>query len=51
MIEADRGGDDGIGGGEDPPDDGHKVHPVKDHPVTDGEALVLTDKGDAGGGR
>lgn len=50
MIQTDGGGDDGIGGGEDPAQDGNEVHAIEDHAVTDGETLVLADIGDTGAG-
>ena len=50
MIETDGGGDDGIGGGEDPTDDGNEMHAIEDHPISDGQTLVLTDIAHGGGG-
>ena len=49
MIKADGGGDDGIGGGEDPAEDGNEVHAIEDHAVADGEAFVLADIREGGG--
>jgi len=51
VIEADGSGNDGIGGGEGPADEGDDVHAIEDHSITDGETLVLADVGNAGGGR
>jgi len=51
VVEADRGGDDGIGGCEDPAQYGNEVHPIEDHAVADRQAFVPADIGDAGGGR
>lgn len=50
MVKTDSRGNDGIGGGEDPAEDGDEVHAIKYHAVADGEAFVLADVGHAGGG-
>jgi len=49
MIKTDGCGDDGISGRQHPAQDRNKVHPIEHQPVADGQALVLTDVGDAGG--
>ena len=43
MIEADRGGDHGIAGGEDPSHDRDKMHAIEHHAISDGKPLMLTD--------
>ena len=45
MVEADGGGDDGIGRGEHPAKNRDEMHTVKHHSVADGQTLVLADIG------
>ena len=46
VIQADRRGDDRVGGGE----DGYEMQAVEDHSVADRESLSLVNKGDTGVG-
>src|SRR5271170_3672103 len=45
MIKADGGGDDGVGGGEHPAENGDEMHAIEDDAIADGQTLVLTDIG------
>jgi len=49
VIQANGSGNDGIGGGQHPAQDGNKVHPIKYQSIPDGQPFVLTDVRDGGG--
>ena len=46
VIQTNRRGDDGVGGGE----DGYEVQSIEDYSIADRETFSLADIGDAGAG-